>query len=148
VLKLNMKRKIIPYNPKLKPLAKDLRNNSTLGEVILWKKLKGKQFLGYDFHRQKPLLEYIVDFYCPELHLVIEIDGKYHEHADFFQRDVQRQQRLEEYNLHFLRFTEKEIRTQLLNVLRAIEIYIEEFQKHTPNPSLEGNLIVLKETEQ
>lgn len=123
-----MKRRIIPYNPELKLLAKDLRNNSTLGEVILWKKLKGKQFLGFDFHRQKPLLDYIVDFYCAELNLVIEIDGIYHNHQDVYFKDVKRQQDLEKYNLNFLRFTEKEIKFQLLNVLRAIEIYIEEFE--------------------
>jgi very-short-patch-repair endonuclease len=134
-----MKRDIIPYNPQLKNLARDLRNNSTLGEVILWKKLKGKQFYGYDFHRQKPLLEYIVDFYCPKLKLVIEIDGKYHEHSDFFDKDVLRQKNLENYNLTFLRFSENDIKGQLLNVLRAIEIYIEEFEKHTPGPSREGN---------
>ena len=77
---MSIKRRIIPYNPNLKLLAKDLRNNSTFGEVILWKKLKGKQFFGYDFHRQKPLLDYIVDFYCAELNLIIEIDGNYHNH--------------------------------------------------------------------
>ncbi len=134
-----MRRKIIPYNPKLKELARDLRNNSTLGEVLLWKKLKGKQFFGYDFHRQKPLDEYIVDFYCAELSLVIEIDGGSHDHPDSYYKDVKRQQRLEEFDLFFLRFTEKEVRQQLLNVLRAIEIYIEEYEKHTPTPSQEGN---------
>jgi very-short-patch-repair endonuclease len=142
-----MKRRIIPYNPKLKELARDLRNNSTLGEVILWKKLKGKQLYGYDFHRQKPLLEYIVDFYCAELNLVIEIDGKYHEQENFYSKDVLRQKNMEQYDLHFLRFTEKEIRTQLLNVLGAIELYVEEYKKHTPNPSQEGNATVLKEKE-
>lgn len=125
---MSIKRRIIPYNPELKLLAKDLRNNSTLGEVILWKKLKGKQFLGYDFHRQKPLLDYIVDFYCAELNLVIEIDGNYHNHEEVYVKDVKRQQDLEKHNLNFLRFTEKEIKQQLLNVLRAIEIYIEEFE--------------------
>ncbi len=139
-----MKRRIIPYNPKLKLLAKDLRNNSTLGEVILWKKLKGKQFFGYDFHRQKPLLDYIVDFYCAELNLVIEIDGKYHNSEDVYFEDVKRQQTLEKYKLNFLRLTEKEMKHQLINVLRAIEIYVEEFEKHTPNPSLKGNTESLK----
>lgn len=134
-----MKRSIIPYNPKLKLLARDLRNNSTLGEIILWKKLKGKQFFGYDFTRQKPLLDYIVDFYCNELKLIIEIDGEYHDHPDAYYEDVKRQEALEKYDLHFLRFTEMEIRGQFLNVLRAIEIYIVEFEKHTPGPSREGN---------
>ena len=147
---IRMKRKLIPYNPKLKELAKSLRNNSTLSEIILWKKLKNKQCFGYDFHRQKPLDEYIVDFYCAELNLVIEIDGQYHDHQDNYYKDVKRQRNLEKYDLHFLRFTEKAVKQDLLNVLRAIEIYIENFQetslnlanqKHTPNPSQEGNAL-------
>jgi very-short-patch-repair endonuclease len=68
-----MKRKIIPYNPQLKELARRLRNDGTLGEALLWKELNNKQLYGYDFHRQKPLLNYIVDFYCHELNLVIEL---------------------------------------------------------------------------
>ncbi len=52
----------IKYNPKLKELARQLRNNSTKAEIKLWKYLKGKQMLGYDFHRQKPIDNYIVDF--------------------------------------------------------------------------------------
>ncbi len=73
-----LKRKIIPYNPKLKEFAKQLRKNSTQSEIKLWKALKGKQLNGFDFHRQKPLLDYIVDFYCAELSLVIELDGYSH----------------------------------------------------------------------
>ncbi len=68
-----VKRKIIPYNPKLKELAKKLRKQGILSEVLLWNELKQKK-LGYDFHRQKPIDEYIVDFYCEVLDLVIEID--------------------------------------------------------------------------
>lgn len=56
-----MPRKIIPYNSQLKQLAKNLRNDSTLGEVLLWNELKGKKFSNFDFHRQKPLLNYIAD---------------------------------------------------------------------------------------
>jgi very-short-patch-repair endonuclease len=56
------KRKIIPYNSKLVPLAKKLRKNMTFSEVLLWQELKGKQMLGYDFDRQRPIDNYIVDF--------------------------------------------------------------------------------------
>jgi very-short-patch-repair endonuclease len=59
-----MRRNIIPYNSNLKELAGKLRNDSTPGEVLLWNELKNKQMYGYDFHRQKPLLNYIVDLYC------------------------------------------------------------------------------------
>ena len=68
---------IIPYNPKLKQFARDLRNNSTLSEVLLWRQIKG-QTLKYEFHRQVPIDEFIVDFYCHELKLAIEIDGDSH----------------------------------------------------------------------
>ncbi|WP_421805015.1 endonuclease domain-containing protein [Flagellimonas sp.] len=73
-----MKNKIIPYNPKLKEFARQLRKNSTLSEVLLWEKLKQRS-MGIQFHRQVPLLEYIVDFYCHELQLAIEIDGVSHD---------------------------------------------------------------------
>src|ERR1700744_2241908 len=105
-----MRRKLIPYNPKLKELAKKLRNDSTLGEVLLWKQLNNKQMYGYDFHRQKPLLKYIVDFYCYELNLVIEIDGNYHNYEERYQADLLRDKELGNYNLTILRFTEQEVR--------------------------------------
>jgi very-short-patch-repair endonuclease len=58
--------------------ARELRNNCTQPEKILWQRLKGKQIRGFDFHRQKPLIYYIVDFYCTPLKLAIEIDGNIH----------------------------------------------------------------------
>ncbi len=73
-----MKNRIIPYNPKLKSLARQLRKNSTLAEVLMWKNIKQKA-LGVQFHRQVPMLNYIVDFYCHEISLVIEIDGSSHD---------------------------------------------------------------------
>ncbi|WP_184542566.1 endonuclease domain-containing protein [Mucilaginibacter sp. FT3.2] len=122
-----MPRKIIPYNPKLKDLARKLRDDSTLGEVLLWNELKGKKYFGYDFHRQKPLLNYIVDFYCSELNLVIEIDGHYHNHEEKVEADVSRDQELAKYKLTVIRFTEQEVRKDIINVLRTIEAYIVEY---------------------
>ncbi|HZY39806.1 MAG TPA: endonuclease domain-containing protein [Mucilaginibacter sp.] len=119
-----MRRKIIPYNSNLKPLARKLRNDSTLGEVLLWNELKNKQFYGYDFHRQKPLLNYIVDLYCYDLDLVIEIDGLYHSWVEQSDRDVLREKELENYGLTILRFTEQEVRKDMLNVLRTIELHV------------------------
>ena len=72
-----MKNKIIPYNPKLKEYARELRKNSTLAEVLMWKAIKN-QALDVQFHRQVPMLNYIVDFYCHELMLAIEIDGDWY----------------------------------------------------------------------
>lgn len=132
-----MPRKIIPYNPKLKDLARKLRNDSTLGEVLLWNELKTKQYFEYDFHRQKPLLNYIVDFYCSELNLVIEIDGHYHNHEEKVEADRLRDLELTKYNLTVIRFSEMEVRKDIVNVLRTIGRHVVE---HTPYPSQEGNL--------
>ena len=132
----DMRRVLIPYNPKLKELAKRLRNDSTLGEALLWKEINNKRLYGYDFHRQKPLINYIVDFYCYELNLVIEIDGQYHNHEETYNLDLAREAELEKYKLTIMRFTEQEVKKDMVNVLRTIEQHILE---HTPNPSQEGN---------
>ena len=79
---------------------------------------------GYDFHRQKPLLNFIVDFFCHELMLVIEVDGDSHNHK--FEEDVQRQKLLEEIGIRFLRFDDMEIKHDLYNVIRTIEGWIDE----------------------
>jgi len=60
-------RKIHHYNPKLKERARQLRNNSTLSEILLWNELKNEKMKGKGFHRQKPVMNFIVDFFCPEL---------------------------------------------------------------------------------
>jgi very-short-patch-repair endonuclease len=126
-----MPRKIIPYNSYLKELARKLRNDSTLGEVLLWNELKNKQMYGYDFHRQKPLLNYIVDLYCYELDLVIEIDGLYHSYEEVDKADVIRDEKLATYGLVVLRFTEREVKKDMVNVLRTIEGYILEHEAKT-----------------
>lgn len=124
-----MRREIIPYNPKLKELARDLRNNSTKSEIKLWQEIKGKRLKGYDFHRQKPLLNFIADFYCYELKLVIELDGYTHQIEEVQKKDVIKQCELEQLGLTVLRFEDEEVFSDLDNVLRVIEAYIEEFEK-------------------
>ena len=133
-----MKRKIIPYNPKLKLLARELRNNSTKSEIILWGKLKGKKCNGYDFHRQKPIDNYILDFYCDELLVGIEIDGYSHEFLEVQKKGTKKEKRMNDFGITILRFTDEQVLKDMENVLRAIEFYIYEFEKHTPNPSQEG----------
>lgn len=118
-------REIIPYNSNLKDIAKQLRQNATLSEVILWKHLHQKKMLGYDFDRQKPILNYIVDFYCKDLKLVIEIDGNSHHHEDAYKADVIRQTEIEQYGVEFLRFSDKQIKHDIINVLFEIETWIE-----------------------
>ena len=132
-----VKRKIIPYNPELKDLARELRRNMTLSEVLLWNELKQKQILGCDFDRQRPIGNFIVDFYCKELSLAIEIDGDTHIYR--YDYDDERQSVLEGLGIHFLRFEDIEVKKNMTNVLRVIEDWIQK-KKPTPNPSREGNL--------
>jgi len=123
------RRKIIPYNPDLKDLARQLRKNMTLSEVLLWNELKQKQMLGYDFDRQRPLNNYIVDFYCKELQLAIEIDGDTHIYR--YDYDEERQRNLEKLGIHFLRFDDIEVKKNMSNVLRVISDWIEK-NRSTP----------------
>lgn len=121
-----MRRKIIPYNSKLNGLAKKLRKNMTLGEILLWNELKQKKMLGYDFDRQRPIDNFIVDFYCKDLQLAIEVDGDSHNFDKTFEKDKIRQQRLEALGVKFLRFDDVEVKKDMSNVLKAIEGWIKE----------------------
>jgi very-short-patch-repair endonuclease len=134
-----MKRKIIPYNPALKELARQLRNRSTKAEIFLWQKLKSKQMYGYDFHRQKPVDNYILDFFCYELMLGIEVDGYSHELLEVYNKDVVKEAKMNEFGIMVLRFSDHQVMKDMENVIRAIEQYITEFEEHTPNPSQEGS---------
>ena len=135
-----MKRKIIPYNPKLKTLARELRNKSTKSEIKLWKHIKGKQIMGFDFHRQKPLLDYIADFYCAELNLVIELDGYSHQLEEVVAKDKQKEMAFGKYGIKVLRFNDNEVFKNINGVLKTIENFIIDCEEHTPpNPSLEGS---------
>ncbi len=118
-----MKNKIIPYNPKLKEYAKELRKNSTLSEVLLWQQIKNKA-LGVQFHRQVPMLEYIVDFYCHELMLAIEIDGDSHLYK--YEYDIKRQGELEKEGVVFLRFTDLDIKQNMFSVGITLEQVVQE----------------------
>jgi very-short-patch-repair endonuclease len=123
------KRKIIPYNPKLKELARELRNNSTKAEIILWLKLKSKQMYGYDFHRQKPIDNYILDFFCQELMLGVEVDGYSHEIIEVFNKDVVKEEKMSSFGITILRFTDNPVLRDMDNVLRAIEGYIQDYEE-------------------
>ena len=120
-----MNSKIIPYNPKLREFARQLRNNSTLSQVLLWKQIKGKG-LGVKFKRQVPMLEYIVDFYCQEIGLAIEVDGNIHDFR--YLEDTQRQQEIEKYGVIFIRFSNEEIKNNMFSVILSLESKIEELK--------------------
>ncbi|MHB1459145.1 MAG: endonuclease domain-containing protein [Armatimonadota bacterium] len=68
----------LPYNPALKERARELRKAGNLCEVLLWQQFHKRKFRGYDFDRQKIIGSYIVDFFCVDCRVVIEIDGNYH----------------------------------------------------------------------
>jgi len=124
-----MYRPIIPYNPRLVKLARKLRSKSTLSEIILWQHLKKGQVHGFDFHRQRPVDNYIVDFICCELWLVIELDGYSHLLEDQSENDRRREERLCDLGLKVIRFWDEEIIEDIDGVLQVIEHVVLEQKK-------------------
>lgn len=123
----------LPYNPKLKERAKALRKAGNLAEVLFWKQVKNKQFKGLDFDRQKIIGNYIVDFYCPNYQLVVEIDGSSHDNKEEY--DAQRDAYLESLGLTVLHFRDTEVKQNISHVLRCLEehpVFQEENEKDHP----------------
>ncbi len=135
-----MKRVILPYSPKLKSLAKALRQNMTFAEVLLWNELKQKKMLGYDFDRQRPVDEFIIDFYCKDLMLAIEVDGISHDTEEAYEDDMKRQKKLESFGISFLRFDDREVRNDMLNVTNVIEGWIEDWEEMNPERNYPGRI--------
>ncbi len=109
----------LPYDGRLKPASRRLRRKPTDAERHLWAKLRGKQ-LGHWFYRQKPIGEYIVDFWCPAALLVVEVDGGQHLTDDGIEYDKVRAEYLSSLGLRIVRFTNVEVLTSLESVLDAI----------------------------
>ena len=108
--------------PSEKEKRRILRNNMPKAEVMLWKKLKGKQVNGHRFRRQYSIGRYIVDFFCPELKLAVEIDGDSHFMDEASKEsDRKRQVFIEKQGISFLRFTNIEVYRELEGVLMTIE---------------------------
>ena len=123
-----------PYNKNLKQPSRDLRNNMTDAEKRLWSKLRVKQILGLQFYRQKPLLNFIVDFYCPAANLVIECDGGQHFTDEGLEADRVRDEVLVELGLVVLRFSNRQVLTEIDDV---IELIFQTAQSRIPlNPPL------------
>ena len=108
----------ITYEKYLKPYARALRNNPTHSEAKLWRYLKGDAFYGYDFHRQKPIGKYIVDFYCHAKALVVEVDGDIHDLQQEY--DAERSNYLVARGFHILRVTNDDVKNNLVTVLQKI----------------------------
>ncbi|PIQ13592.1 MAG: DNA methylase [Hydrogenophilales bacterium CG_4_10_14_3_um_filter_58_23] len=105
----------LPYNPSLKQRAKELRRAGNLSEVLLWNQIKNKQFFGLDFDRQKIIGNYIVDFYCAEKSVVLEVDGSSHDDkADY---DAKRDAFLGSLNLVVVHIMDRDVKNNLSDVM-------------------------------
>lgn len=110
-----------PYRRDLKLLSRNLRYTMTDAENLLWKRLRGRQVGGLQFYRQKPLLEFIVDFYCPRARLIVELDGSQHLTETGIANDRNRDERLRSLGLTVLRFNNRQVLLEIDSVMAAIE---------------------------
>ena len=134
VVKRNTKSyKSLPYNRALRERARELRKAGMLHEVLLWKHLNKKQFLGLDFDRQKIIGNYIVDFFCASASLVIEVDGSSHD--DKVEYDEQRDAYLEGLGLRVIHIRAKDV----LQDIDAVLEYLRTTSALRATPPEEGN---------
>jgi very-short-patch-repair endonuclease len=116
------------FNKKeLMTKRKELRNNSTYAEVFFWQQVKGRQLEGRKFRRQTSVGNYIVDFYCPEEKLIIELDGEVHFDEVAIKYDEKRTEFLESVGLKVVRFENQDVLKNTEYVLSKIK---EHFNKH------------------
>jgi very-short-patch-repair endonuclease len=105
-------------NSKTFEAASILRKNMTIPEKVLWEKLKDRKLFNTKFRRQHPVSFFIVDFYCHEHKLVIEVDGEIHEtNRDY---DLGRTAELNKFGIKVLRFTNDEVFTNIDSIIEKI----------------------------
>ncbi|PIX04887.1 MAG: hypothetical protein COZ77_04135 [Gallionellales bacterium CG_4_8_14_3_um_filter_54_18] len=114
------------YNQTLKENSRALRTNMTDAEQMLWLHLRRKQIQGVQFYRQKPLLTFIVDFYCPAAKLVIELDGSQHFEVEHQAKDQDRDAALTGVGLRILRFDNRQVLLETEAVLSVIDETVKE----------------------
>lgn len=115
------------YNKNLQLFAKDLRSDMTKAEACLWKYvLKARMMKGYQFRRQRPVLNYIADFMCKELNLIIEVDGITHTYEEVVLNDEKRASDLERHGFTVLRYTDEEVLQHIEHVQKSINQWIED----------------------
>ena len=108
-------------NPELLENAREMRKNQTSAEEFLWNLLRNRRFLGYKFRRQHPVAQkYILDFFCDELRLGLELDGEYHASSDQKEYDEGRTYELEEFGIKIIRFSNDEVLWETEKVLDTI----------------------------
>ena len=110
-----------PYGKALKASARSLRVKMTDAEQLLWQRVRRKQIGGVQFYRQKPLLSYVVDFYCPAAKLVVELDGSQHFEQEHQSKDRLRDEALVRLGLQVLRFDNRQIMLETEAVLAVID---------------------------
>ncbi len=124
-MELANKNNFFHYNSKLKSFAKENRKEMTKAEACLWKYVLGsKQMMGYQFRRQRPVLDYIADFMCKELMLIIEVDGITHQYEEIYDNDKIREVALKRIGFSIIRFSDSEVLEDIHNVIRALESYV------------------------
>ena len=111
----------LPKNDFLKDRARDLRKHSTLSEVLLWNVIKNKQIDGLDFDRQKIIGNYIVDFFCSRLNVVIEIDGWSHDNKQ--QYDQRRDEYLRSLGLHVLHVYDVDVKRDINGTVHLLKAF-------------------------
>ncbi|MGN6437587.1 MAG: endonuclease domain-containing protein [Agriterribacter sp.] len=120
------------YNKRLQPYANKLRKEMTKAEACLWKYvLRASQLKGFAFRRQRPVLNYIADFMCMELMLIIEVDGISHHWEGAAEKDEIRQRKLEEAGFTVLRFDDNEVLNKIDRVQEYLLDWIEKYQRAT-----------------
>ena len=112
---------MLPYNKNLKQPSRQIRGDMTDAERHLWAKIRMKQLKGYQFYRQKPIGDYIVDFFCPRAKLVIEVDGSQHSSDEMTEYDRIRDEYLSSLGLRVLRFTNTDVLTHVEGVVESRE---------------------------
>ncbi|TNC99196.1 MAG: hypothetical protein FD121_434 [Gallionellaceae bacterium] len=123
-----------PYNKKLKSFSQTLRSNMTDAEQHLWQRLRNKQIADVQFYRQKPLLTFIADFYCPKAKLVIELDGSQHFEAEHQFKDAERDAELAAIGIKVIRFDDRQVLMETEAVLEVIYSEVMSRMKNS-NPS-------------
>jgi very-short-patch-repair endonuclease len=120
---------MLPYNPNLKHLARQLRATMTDAERRVWQAIRKRQLNGFQFYRQKNIGTYIVDFFCPKAALVIELDGGQHYSDEGMLADRKRDEYLKRLGLRVVRFSDREVFEELEGVLERVMMYLEGLPK-------------------
>ncbi|SDM84707.1 Very-short-patch-repair endonuclease [Daejeonella rubra] len=121
------------YNKDLQQFANQNRKEMTKAEACLWKYVLSKrQLRGYLFRTQRPVLNFIADFMCKELMLIIEVDGLTHHWEEVALNDFQREEALRKVGFTVLRFDDGDILVHIDDVFYRINEFIEEFEKNHP----------------